>query len=711
MNLSSNRVLNFLLLADQYMYTNSEQQFKPYFNKFNEVVTRIQTDEKKRTEKMMRDYAKTKFPKGCPPFLKLAEAYVHLTRHEYEKALAIAREIETTKPTEHIVCYNIIYIMKQCNLGEELLEIYKRLHERHTKETEVLKKIIIQQITLSHFAEAQTTVMQLIRNENSAENMLLAGTCSYFRAKAENSVIFYKMAVMFFDRSKILCQDIIEIKVDCLLAQGLYNEAIAFLQNAECEEKMSHDPISRIRTEMKIYEVQNQFDKVGELAVKFLNTINADSIDEWKLAVKYYPQVEALIQEKIESTKGKFRGPQLAKIELYKEKGQDITPLILEYANKYSGKPFLFGDIRPFLSPEIFSGLKGITDPALHCYINNSYPGEPTDERTTAMFAQSLLIKNDKTSFRQACDICAKYPKHPDTRIMLIILAGHLNATVAQLQLWTEQKLEAINYLSLGCFYLNSCINAWDFDSLKKLLSSTESFAFKGYVSFASNIDAAYNNFNFRAMEMANQFRGQLEQNMMLYCAHVVNMWLKFIDSVDEITAFKAEKLISLEKLDQLEIKVDDSVLPQYFNDPKLVELMFPSIKSVTQIFSTVNRVLIALKQNSKDMDSLLDELQSIAGNTAWSSFVQYVKSNETTLDFGSTKPDIYVIGSIALVNSITKKGSNFNNQLKDLLNSASEQVESSIEINQFPELFKPTAEEQSNRIKDAVAKVQALLA
>lgn len=116
---------------------------------------------------------------------------------------------------------------------------------------------------------------------------------------------------------ELKCCDLFEMKINCLLNEDLNDkskieETLKYIKSKEVQDSLSHDPLHRSRLEIKIQTALGNFDAVGEKAAEILDTINADSIDEWKLAVKYYQDIENLIKK---HNDGKLRGPQLAQIE------------------------------------------------------------------------------------------------------------------------------------------------------------------------------------------------------------------------------------------------------------------------------------------------------------------------------------------------------------------------------------------------------------
>ncbi|KAK8870608.1 hypothetical protein M9Y10_008494 [Tritrichomonas musculus] len=704
-------------------------RLKPIIHKFSELLDNIDNGDPKRIPRHIKDFAKSKFPPFSPPFVDAANAALALKKDEGEKAVTLARKILETKTSEGNICNLLIRIFKTYNDPKHLAELYQMIIDYNPTDVEPLFWDLPFQITCSNFVKAQERAMKIVSlskdNMREKENSIIfAAAFSYFRGKYDKP-LFYKFANSFIDKITTRNSDIVEIKIECLINQDPNNKsnleaALNYVKSQEAEKAFSHDELHRARIEMKIQTALGNFSAVGEKAAEILNTINADSIDEWKLAVQHYSDIDNLIKK---HNDGKLRGPQLALIELALHRKEDPTPLIIEYATKYANKSYLLGDISPYLTPEVLPKLSSIDDPAIQCLVSDKFDDsrfQITNEATANMKAQELIRTGDFASLCQAASILDPYKAEGTSRVLLIRIAGLLNAPVAQNRLWTEQRLEAIQYLSLLSLYLFDITRGWDIDDLKNMARLTNSFCEKGIGSYVGHVNAALHNYNFLIAEMATQFHHQITHNISYYVMRVLQDWLTLLTDIEELTPYKYEKYLSIKEIqDTLEERIDDSIFPIYFkNDNKedhlLREKLFPSIKNLVCQISAAMRLIFALKLDKGNVDAFAEELNQAATGTQWAILADFVKNGCKKVNFqacgDSVVPDVLLFGSLA----IAAKLSNSPKEVKDAIagetNKANQKLLESMKLDELPEIFKKHNEQQTQSLHNAKEMILNLL-
>lgn len=703
-------------------------QLKPIIHKFNELLENIETGDIKRIPRQIKDFAKSKFPSFSPPFLDAVNAAFAFKKDEHETAVVLARKVAATKTSEGNICNILIRIFKNYNDTKHLGELYQLIIDHNPNDADPLEWDLPYQFTNMNYIKAQERAMKivsLVKDPKEKENAIIfAAGCSYLRAKVDKP-LFYKFASSFLDKTsylKIKIPELVEIKINCLLNEDPNNkakleEALAYIKSEEVFKCLAHDELHRSRLEIQIQTALNNFTAVGEKAAEILNTINADSIDEWKLAVKYYADIENLIKK---HNNGKLRGPQLALIELALHKKEDPVPFIIEYATKYAKKPHLLGDISPYLTPEVLPQLSSIEDPALQCLVGDKFDEnrfQADNEATANMKAQELIRKGDRESLCQAVTLLDPYKTEGTSRVLLIRIAGLLNAPVAQNRLWVEQRLEAIQFLSLLSLYIFDAIRCWDLDDLKSMSKSTTNFTEKGIGVYINHLNASLHNYCFLTAEMAARFHKQLLDNLSYYLMRVIQDWLLILTDIQQITEYKYEKYLSVKDIDSLEERIDDSVFPLYFkkdtNDNKaLREKLFPSFKELTKSVSAAVRLLFALKIDTKNVNAFVEELDSIQG-TQWTILTDFVKNGCKKVNFqagGSVVPDALLFGSLAIAAKISNSPKEVKDAIAEETNKAVQNLTELMKIEELPEIFKKHNEQQSQTLNDAKDLILNLL-
>ena len=204
--------------------------------------------------------------------------------------------------------------------------------------------------------------MTLVRLQPQSDDAkLLCGVCCYFRGCAENQINFFKFAKSFLLKVKCTNWDTIYILFQSYLKIGEAQNALDYIRTKEIQEILAYDKLGLSRLEIEALKALEKFEEVGKIAENVLRTIDADSIDEWRLVVEYNSNAEAIIKELSDGIK---RGPKIARIDLAKKEGKDIVPLLIEYANEKPNASFLFGDLRKYITDDIKPKLAEINDQA-----------------------------------------------------------------------------------------------------------------------------------------------------------------------------------------------------------------------------------------------------------------------------------------------------------------------------------------------------------
>lgn len=705
-------------------------QLKPVIHKFNELLDDIDTGDVKQIPRHIKSFAKSKFPSFSPPFLDAANAAFALKKDEQENAVTLARKISASQTSEGNICNILIRIFKTYNDTKHLEELYQRIIDQNPNDTEPLSWDLPYQLTNMNFIKAQERAMkivQLTKDPKEKENSIIfAAACSYFRGKYDKP-LFYRFSSSFLDKTNYIkygVSDAVEIKINCLLNEdpnnkSKFEEALTYLKSEEVQKCLAYDELHRSRLEIQIQTAIGNFDAVGQKAAEILDKINADSIDEWKLAVKYYSDIDNLIQK---HSNGQLRGPQLAQIELALHRKEDPVPLIVNYATKYARKPHLIGDLSPYLTPEVLSKLSSIDDPAIQCLVEDRFDDsrfQIDNEATATMKAQELIRKGDYSSLCQAATILDPYKTEGTSRVLLIRIAGLLNAPVAQNRLWVEQRLEAIQYLSLLSLYIFDTIRCWDLDDLKNMTKSTVTFTEKGLGAYINHLNASLHNYNFLTTEMAALFHKQLITNLSFYLMRVLQDWLAILSDVEQITPYKYEKYISIKEIqDTLEERIDDSVFPIYFKkdteENKLLrQKLFPSFKNLAIGISAAVRLLFALKIDNGNVNAFVEELESVK-DSQWFVLADFVKNGCKKVNFqagsNSVVPDALLFGSLAIAAKVMNSPKEVKDSISEETNKAFKNLNELMKIDNLPDVFKNHNEQQVQTLNNAKDLILNLL-
>ena len=682
----------------------SEAQLLPIVHKFNAVIDEIENGDMKRAVKSVAKFAKLKLPPNSPPFVKTVNAVLAFKKGDIEQAVVLAREVEAEKPTELSVCNNVLHIFKQTNQTEDLKELYARVRPMRPTEPEIVMWQVTLNLMIRDYAKAQEAAMLLMKMEPKPVIIVLAACCAYMRAMNEKNAMFFKFTLAFLDKAKdIVTPELLQMRFNAMFELGQVKEALELLEKPDVREKLKYDMLGLLRNEMKVYEKLEDWEKVAATAEKILREVNEDSLDEWKVVVKHHAKAAELIDE-ISAKNAKLRGPQLAKIELALKNGQDVSALVHAYIEKYSGRGHLLGDVKPYLTPEVLAKLPDVTDVSINCLKKKAFCGEVTDPRTASMKAQELMMAG---KFKEAADVCAKYGEEPDARCMLIRLAGLMNCSVAQHELWTKQKLEAIQFLSLANWWLLDAMRCWDITTIDKMLESTSKFVFKGQSAFNGHVTAALNNYNVFTAQMCIDFRHEVLNHVMTYMTDLVSMWVKFLQGKEEPTQFKLEKVRAAQDLPALINRCDQSAIPLYFESDELKAQMYPDMIKTVHSFSAAMKVLLLLKLRPADVSAAVTEGTSVVAGTSWESFFTFVNGGCKTFASADTT-DIFVLGSIALAAKFSGTLAPIREPLMAAVTAAAAKVEQTIPSD-LPEIFASKLEEQKARIRETVALVSDL--
>ena len=727
----------------------------PISRKFVELVTNLEKGDKKRLNRFLRDFQKSKFPSFSPPFLDTAKCVLEWRLGNHEKSNSIAREIIDSHTTYEVILNVLFTYLKRANDKKYLEKIYLRFIEANDQETDHLVNAINFYLSIANYSKAQELSMKYMAKtksdpEKHKVGIAFAAVNSYFKAKYENNPIFYKFAYNFIDKldefKDIISQDLAHIKIQSLLAENSqntdnFNKALQFVNSAAVKELFENDGLIKyLRLQIQIYEALGNDDEIGKLAERAIREINNDLLEEWKLIVKHHSNAQALISEFTEKGPIALRGPRIAQIELDIKEGKDILPSLLNYISTYKNKLSLFGDIKIYLTDEVVQKLKerinDIEDCLLKCYVSDQVQEVTVNEELkTIVLTQDLLRKydgNDNSILINSAKYLAPLSKHEKSRIHLLRVSGLLGLSVLQNKLWVEQRLDAINFLSLMPLYLCDAIKAWDIKTIQKMTDDTLSFCNKGLEHSTQNIDVALQNFNFLAVEMASRFLSSIDKNISFYAAkilHDIPSILSDNNPVEALTPIKFDKYLNKNDIDNLEIRTDKSILTLYFRDSNLDTIIYPSIKQTIMELSAAIQLLFSLKLPNLKPDQYIEQLESLSNESQWNTFVKFVKGGCKSLNSSEmpSNPDIFFYTTLALsakvsnspkevINVISSSLTESKNKLferldtlqndeniKNILNTLESNSEKKVE-------YTKVIEEQKNNIEEATSLVMKLL-
>lgn len=356
----------------------SKQRFiGPVFLEFRDALKKNDLKSARRLKQELQNLYKKK-PK-LPPFHRAAEMLYDSKAGKETEAITEARYLAKLPDLYAEIAQSVIDTFENFNYPEELIEYLDDVHKRFKNDRNTTEKLFTHLLLVSRFNQAQVVAMELYRIKKSSQHALYAAAAAFLRARSVDDEIkkfqqynlnpneienlkkqrqlYYNFAIKLVTQSDDKCMDGIQIIVESFIELEQYDNAIAAL-NENKENTFSANEIIYYRLMIKCLErkekSQDEENQIAELALKVIEEINPDSIDEWWLIVKYHADPNQIIDKYID----KYRGAFLAKIE-YELKQilnkNDIenhinrfNQLVLEYSNKYANKPFVFDDLLPY---------------------------------------------------------------------------------------------------------------------------------------------------------------------------------------------------------------------------------------------------------------------------------------------------------------------------------------------------------------------------
>jgi hypothetical protein len=314
------------------------------------------------------------------------------------------------------------------------------------------------------------------------------------------------------------------------------------------------------------------------------------------------------------------------------------------------------------------------------------------------MRAQALFLAGD---LKGALEVCGQFPASPDVRILSIRLAGSLNLTAFQNEQWAAQRLEAIQYLSLGHLWLGDAVRRGDFQTLFEMAPRVIGFCLHGETSSIGNIAAAFNNLSFLQIEGCARFVNNVRRHIVRYAITVIAFWLDVVVHGAQISSVRAERLITDEAIAGLVNIRDESVVPLYFDDPRLSDWFHPSIVELTRMFSGIVGVFAAIGLRT-DLEAAIGEFAKL-GMPGWAGFVDFVRGGEL---FVPEDADIYFVGSVVGAAGLLGRLEAVKGRLVESLAGVERRLQESIRVEDIPDGFGERVLAERARIALSIAMI-----
>lgn len=665
----------------------SEQQLRPYIRRFEDIREYCKNNNIKEAKKIIAEQEKKKTQPNNLPFVELYKGAFALGQKNVEEALAYCEKIEEKKPNDALFLESFIKLYRSTGAEEECVPIYKRLVALCQKNVEALTQAIICMLISGYFNDAQETSMQLTRLAQVETSFLICATCCYFRALHEKPQ-FYAFAAKFFEKAQPKQYDAIYMYVESMIKSNQAEKALAYVQSADVQKILSYDKMGLIRLEISCLQALGKTEEIGKLAEKFLRTINAESIDEWRLVVEHHPNALQVIQD---LNKGKRRGPKLAEIDYQIKNGSDASDLIIDYANSRQNVGYLFGDLRKYVNDQNRQKLSAINDQALHEYITGEFIGEVTNSRSAVIKAEHLLKEYSKTNDRkylvEAGSTCALFDEAPECRLMLIRLATFFGATSFIGENQTKLKLEAIQFLSLGHVFAEGIINQLDIDEMKRISNLTEQFCFNSITGFNQFYQRCIDDRHFITLLQATNIRKEIMQHRIRYLYKVVDLWTSILENEKpEIVKNKMRVLTQTKSIEELVNKTDETALPLYTDVQKLI---YPDTLDLVKGVSLLTQIILAENADEKLVNDI---------TVLYKDFADFVKEGKV-----SEESSLFSLASMMM---FAKKHQKNVDQIIAVVDKYNERKLK--EIDELPSPFNKTVEEQKKRLEKAINTIKA---
>lgn len=317
-----------------------------------------------------------------PPFHRAAEMLYNSKAGKEIESITEARYLAKLPDLYAEIAQSVIEAYEQFNYPEELIEYLDDVHKRFKNDRNTTEKLFTHLLLNRNFNQAQIIAMELYRLKKSSLYALYAATAAFLRARSIDDEImkyvklninpdqieslkkqrqlYYNFTIKLISQSEDKCIDGMQLTVESLIELEQYDNAISIL-NENKETIFSANMITFYRLMIKCLEKkksENYEAQIADFALKVIEEINADSIDEWRLIVQYHLDPNQIIEKYIDKHRGAF----LAKIELELKQilnKNDIDThinqfyqFILDYSNKYANRSFTFEDLLPYFEKQ-----------------------------------------------------------------------------------------------------------------------------------------------------------------------------------------------------------------------------------------------------------------------------------------------------------------------------------------------------------------------
>lgn len=357
---------------------------QPVFNEFKQALN---NHDLKTARRLRQDvHAIVRKKPILPPYDRAADMLYNLKEGNEIDAIIEARFLAKLPELNSDIVQSVIDTFSDLNYSEELIDYLNLVHSKYPQDIPTIESYFSQLFLHRRYNQCQIVAMELYRLKKSTQNQLYAAVASFMKAKSmEESItkfessdfnselpsnlktqrtLYYTMAIKLVTQSGDDCIDGNRLIVESQIALEQFDEALSTLES-KLDTVFSKDMITYFR--LKMHALYKKFVKtkdesisqiIAETAIKFIETISIDSIDEWRLIVEFHPNPNEIIAKYINKSRGAF----LAKIEYSlkqiqlsngnPEKVNDFIQFVLEYSNKYSNRPFVLDDLLPYLKFE-----------------------------------------------------------------------------------------------------------------------------------------------------------------------------------------------------------------------------------------------------------------------------------------------------------------------------------------------------------------------
>jgi hypothetical protein len=438
--------------------------------KFEEIQTVLQTTKNEKTAQKLYKELKRQSLRvpDSSQFERAAAMILARFSHDSFSAVQIARKLAPIA-TDPSIVREIAGTFQDYLLDSDLLAFHARLHKDFPHEVTFLDAYFINLLATGKYAEAQQLGLTMIRLHKSIPHILYEAFAAFLLAEHTGSSLFYQFVPRFIDEANTFgIESIVRLKVKALIKLNRAEEALTFLRSEAISGIFETLNIAARRLEIEVLQVLGNTAEIGIRAVEFLENVESDSLEEWRLALHFYPDIDSLFTKYDD---GRHRSVGLMKIEKAIKQGEDVLPSITADINQNANKSWTFSDIKNYLNDNICVDLITSEDIAVRTFAKNVFDDEIVNPRTATIAAQFALLKYIETHDREilANAVAAIIGfDSPSVKVMLLRLTGLLGDTIKQFEIWQDLRLEAISWLSCGVLVIPDLLRERDLFHLKK---------------------------------------------------------------------------------------------------------------------------------------------------------------------------------------------------------------------------------------------------